>query len=199
MSLYIDTTLIDIYLFFLFIYLLCWHCNDVIGNLHVTTLYASFCCFLRPILLLSLQVYLKRQFFNINPINDPVIHESSHLKFYGLIFRMCTRWLSTASKMQQPFNISNPATAKYNGLDTTSLLCEWHFWIQEAYKTDTLFYNWIDVVLRQHILHVPYLQHRCTQKCCSCYDTQQLIVLLTYKWTSSLISVISIANWSYRM
>jgi len=44
----------------------CWHCNVVIGNLHVTTWYASFCCFLRPILLSSLQVYLKRQFFNIN-------------------------------------------------------------------------------------------------------------------------------------
>jgi len=38
----------------------------MIGNLQVTTWYASFCCFLRPILLSSLQVYLKRQFFNIN-------------------------------------------------------------------------------------------------------------------------------------
>ena len=45
---------------------MCWHCYDMIGNLHVTIRYASFYCFLRPILLSSLQVYLKRQFFDVD-------------------------------------------------------------------------------------------------------------------------------------
>jgi len=62
-----------------------WHCNDVIGNLHVTIWYVSFCCFLRPILLSSLQVYLKRQFFLTQiKIYDRLV-DLAHILWFRLI------------------------------------------------------------------------------------------------------------------
>ena len=46
--------------------MMCWHCKDVIGNLHVKILYASFCCFLRPIPIVIVTSVFKTAVFLYN-------------------------------------------------------------------------------------------------------------------------------------
>jgi len=94
--------------------MMCWHCNDVIGNLHVTTWYASFCCFLYPILLSSLQVYKCK-------------------KLNSLKLRVRTTWQPQTSKTAKIFWVTLDAaydivTCKFPimSLQIYNVMMRWH-------------------------------------------------------------------------
>jgi len=80
----------------------------VIGNLHATIWYASFCCFLRLILLSSLQVYLKRQFFNINVC-------CFIITVWTMFIRKTLRRLANQLWSYDYFSMSKMATSRHLG------------------------------------------------------------------------------------